>query len=380
MTSLPTVLFVNPGTEAYGSERSMLRLLQARRFHAEVVCPVAGTLEMELIQLGVKIHPLNFNRYTLQSNLFWHIGFFCRFCRILKQSRPDVIVINLDGNTPWVTLAATLAGIPIVRFCRFEFKQPIRWQDKWSWLKAMAIICPSDTVRQQVLAWNPKHFRGRCYRLYDPFVGQVAIPGEISNFRTRLGLENERIVGFVGRLHRGKRIDTAIEALAVVLKQIPSVRLVIFGGTNNLESERSYKLELQLLANNLRIGESVMFVGHSRAEEMLAAFASFDAIILPSEAESFGMVLMEAWAQGTPTVASDTGGCGEITRKSGAGYLSSVGDVGSFAAHLLELLTHSETARAMGERGKSWVAQNCSLSDYSAAFQAILTSCIRDSK
>jgi glycosyltransferase involved in cell wall biosynthesis len=370
-------LFVSPAAAAYGSERSMLALLKARRFQAEVVCPDDGALNRELVALGIKVYPLEFNRFALRQNPLWHVAFFRRFRRILKVSQPDVVVINLDGNTPLVTLASVRAGIPIVRFCRFEFKPPTRWIDRWCWLKAKAIICPSELVKQQVLAWAPPELHSRVHRLYDSYAGRVAAPLETAAFRQKFGLEDDKIVGCVGRLDRGKRIEIAIKALAEARKQVGNARLMVIGGDGS-PAETAYKEELQQMATDLGVREAVTFTGYRPAEEVPAAIASFDVCVLPSESESFGMVLMEAWAQGVPTVASNVGGCCEISQASGGGYLAPVGDAGAFAGRLLALLTNPESAAAMGQKGKTWVDQSCAPAEYAAKFESVINACKSD--
>lgn len=54
------VVFVNPAGAAYGSERSMLTLLRARHFEAEVVCPCGGGLERDLQELRIRVYPMEF--------------------------------------------------------------------------------------------------------------------------------------------------------------------------------------------------------------------------------------------------------------------------------------------------------------------------------
>lgn len=380
MHDSPKVLFVSPAGAAYGSERSMLALLRARQFVAEVVCPGGGTLEQELRELGVPVHPLEFGKYSVRQNPLWHLGFYRHFHCILKSSQPDVVVINLDGNTPLVTLAAVRAGIPIIRFSRFEFKSPIRWLDRWCWLKVSAVICPSDRVKHQVLAWAPASKHPRVHRLYESYAGRVASPEEIAAFRKQFHLGDDKIIGYVGRLHRGKRIETAIEALAKVRTQAGNARLLIIGGGDGSAGETAYKKKLQDLAASLEISCAVTFTGYCPAEQLSGAIASFDVCMLPSESESFGMVLMEAWAQGVPTVASDIGGCREITLASAGGVLAPVGDVGKFAEHLLGLLITTDAAKAMGQKGKSWVAQNCAPLGYAASFKSLMTSITSQTK
>ena len=361
-------LFVNPGDVGYGSGQSMVNLLRAKQFEAEVACPGGGDLERELEELGIKFLPLEFNKYSLWQNPVWHLNFYRRFKRMLKASKPDVVVINLDGNTPLVTLAAVRSGIPIIRFSRFEFKPPNRWLDRWSWLQAKTIICPSELVKQQVLAWVPSEFHSRVLRLYDPHSGRAAMPQASAAFRQEFRLGDDKIIGCIGRLHPGKRIEIAIEALAKVRKQVSNARLLIIGGGD----EMAYKAELQQVAMDLGVAESVTFTGYRRPEDMPAAIASLDVCVLPGESESFGMVLMEAWAEGVPTVASNVSGCCEISQASGGGYLAPVGDAAAFAERLLALLTNPETAAAMGKRGKVWVDQNCTPAGYAAQFKSVI--------
>jgi glycosyltransferase involved in cell wall biosynthesis len=350
----------------------MLALLGARKFEAEVVCPPGGALEDELSKLAIRMHPLEFGKYSVKQNPLWHLGFYRRLRKILGESRPDVVVINLDGNTPLVTLAAVRIGIPLVRFCRFEFKPPTRWLDRWCWLKANAIICPSELVRQQMLAWLPPELHSRVHHLYDPYVGRTATPSEVAAFRQEFGLGDNKVIGCIGRLHRGKRIEVAIKALAEVRKQVSSARLLIIGGAGSAD-EIAYQQELQRAAVDLGVGETVVFTGYRPAEDMPAAVAAVDVCVLPSESESFGMVLMEAWAQGVPTVASKIGGCSEITEASGAGHLAPVGDAEIFASHLLSLIKDPEAAAALGRKGKVWVDQCCVPSDYASRFESVIS-------
>jgi glycosyltransferase involved in cell wall biosynthesis len=349
----------------------MLALLRERRVESEVVCPGGGALEGELQHLGIKVHPLEFGKYSLRQNPLWHVGFYRRIRGILKSSQPDALVINLDGNTPLVTLAAVRAKIPVIRFSRFEFEPPSRLLDRWCWLQAMAIICPSELVKSQVLAWAPRQLHSRVHRLYDSYAGRAAMPHEVAALRREFGLGEDKVIGCIGRLHRRKRIEIAIEAIAKVRQQDGSARLLIIGGDGSPD-EAAYKRELQHLAVHLGVGEAVTFTGVRPAEMMPAIIAALDVCVLPSESESFGMVLMEAWAQGVPTVASDVGGCGEITRASDGGLLAPVGDSAAFAGQLLELLTAPRDATTMGQNGREWVVQNCNPANYAADFTKLI--------
>lgn len=366
------VLFASPGAAAYGSGRSMLNLLRARQFEAEVVCPGGGAVALELRQLGVKHHVLEFNKHTVRQNPRWHLGFYRAFCTILKHSRPDAVVINLDGNTPLVTLAALRAKTPIVRFSRFEFNSPRRWLDRWCWLQVEAVICPSEHVKQQVLEWAPGSFHPRVHRFYEPCDVLTVEDGESAAFRREFALGSNRIIGYVGRIHPSKRIETAVEALARVRRDIPDAHLLIVGGIDGSPAEAAYQKRLVELAAGCGVAEGVSITGYLNYNQVMRAVSTLSVLIHPSESESFGLVLVEAWAQGIPTVASDASGCREITRASGGGELCPVGDSDCFAECIVSLLQDPARAAALGSAGRSWVLSECSPAVYASRFCSLI--------
>ena len=85
-------------------------------------------------------------------------------------------------------------------------------------------------------------------------------------------------------------------------------------------------------------------------------FAGIDAFCLPSRTDSFGLVLLEAWANGKPVVAYRAGGPADLIRDGIDGFLVKCGDVTELRAKLLQLATNTELARKMGEAGRQRVA------------------------
>jgi glycosyltransferase involved in cell wall biosynthesis len=85
-------------------------------------------------------------------------------------------------------------------------------------------------------------------------------------------------------------------------------------------------------------------------------FAGIDAFCLPSRTDSFGLVLLEAWANDKPVVAYRAGGPADLIRDGVDGFLVKCGDVADLRAKLLQLATDRELARRMGEAGRQRVA------------------------
>jgi glycosyltransferase involved in cell wall biosynthesis len=81
-------------------------------------------------------------------------------------------------------------------------------------------------------------------------------------------------------------------------------------------------------------------------------FAGLDVFALPSRSDSFGLVLLEAWANGLPNLAYRAGGVAEVVRDGQDGLLVRCGDVEALAGALGRLLADAGLRRRLGESGR----------------------------
>lgn len=81
-------------------------------------------------------------------------------------------------------------------------------------------------------------------------------------------------------------------------------------------------------------------------------FAGIDVFALPSRSDSFGLVLLEAWANGLPNVAYRAGGPAELVRDGRDGLLARCGDVNELAAGIARLVGESSLRHALGSEGR----------------------------
>jgi glycosyltransferase involved in cell wall biosynthesis len=84
-------------------------------------------------------------------------------------------------------------------------------------------------------------------------------------------------------------------------------------------------------------------------------FAGIDAFALPSRSDSFGLVLLEAWANGKPNVVYAAGGPAEIVRHELDGLQVRCGDIEKLA-HELRRLADTDTRHSMGTAGRGRLA------------------------
>lgn len=131
--------------------------------------------------------------------------------------------------------------------------------------------------------------------------------------RDSLGIaENQRVVGFVGRLDPCKGADLLVHAAAVLCGKNEAYRFVIVG-------EGSQRHELEQLVLRLGLQEKVIFTGLSRnpAEVMVA----FDVAVVPSRREAFGIAATEFMRMKIPVVASAVDGLVEVIQQGRTGIL-----------------------------------------------------------
>jgi phosphatidylinositol alpha-mannosyltransferase len=161
------------------------------------------------------------------------------------------------------------------------------------------------------------------------------------------------VVLFVGRNEPRKGIDVLLEAFGEVARNVPGSVLVVVGSGFD---EEKVKRGLAPEARN-----RVTVVGFVSNDELPSYYASADVFCAPARGgESFGLVLIEALASGTPVVAADIPGYSGVLEQTGGGLLFKTGDAAGLARALSALLgdeaRRSELARVGLERVRkfSW--------------------------
>jgi glycosyltransferase involved in cell wall biosynthesis len=139
----------------------------------------------------------------------------------------------------------------------------------------------------------------------------VNLPNK-SEFRTRHAIDSdEKLVLFLGRLHRIKGVDLLIKAFAKLSEKTDRVKLVVAGPDVGALSQ------LKTLARELKLSDSVLFVGPLYGRDKLAAYVDADVYVLPSVYEIFGITVLEACACGTPVIVSSACGIADLVSEFG---------------------------------------------------------------
>jgi glycosyltransferase involved in cell wall biosynthesis len=142
-----------------------------------------------------------------------------------------------------------------------------------------------------------------------------------------------------------------------VVREVPDALLVIVGCAPPDETE--YETECRRLVRELGLDASVHFTGYRR--DVPAWMHTFDTFALPTRAEPFGKVVIEAMAASKPVVASNVGGIPEIVHSPELGALIEPDDEHALARQLSRYLTDSALRERVGRLARESVYSRFSL-------------------
>jgi D-inositol-3-phosphate glycosyltransferase len=172
--------------------------------------------------------------------------------------------------------------------------------------------------------------------------------------RRRLVLEPAQpVLLFVGRLQPLKGIDILLRAAQVVRQQYASLQVIVVGGGVDTQDdhEEQERQRLQTLGRELGLADQVRFVKAQSQDILVQYYTAADVFVMPSHYESFGMVVLEAMACGTPVVASNVGGLTSTVVHGSTGFLVPEGDWYAFAKAILRLVDSPALREACGQAG-----------------------------
>jgi glycosyltransferase involved in cell wall biosynthesis len=179
----------------------------------------------------------------------------------------------------------------------------------------------------------------------DDRVEVIPMPVGVEHFpKAELPNNDPPVFLSVARFTKQKRLSDIIEALAILRKRGVECR-VIFLGEGPLESD------LRERAGKLGVADMTEF--HTLVAQQILGryYRDSDGVLLVSENEGFGLVLVEAGLSGRPVIATRSGGIPDIVDDGANGILVDVGDVEEIADALQSLVTNKDKRRRLGDEG-----------------------------
>ena len=163
-------------------------------------------------------------------------------------------------------------------------------------------------------------------------------------FRKQYPDISDKFVLFAGRLATNKGLSDLISAMDLVNQK--SVDLVITGADMGLGKQ----LEKEALEKGVRMHR----LGHIDEETYRSVLAAAEMLVLPSEYEAFGIVLLEAAAAETAVIGTNVGGIPEAMSPGNNGLIVEYNDVDNLSKSIATLLDDAKLCKEMGKAGRVW--------------------------
>jgi glycosyltransferase involved in cell wall biosynthesis len=349
------VAFVNQtGAKPGGAEESLMLLLKhlPHDIEPQIVVFEEGEFAQRLRDGGFTTHvmPVNEKLRSITREKPSSAGALAlpmaiaELTRLLLRLRVDLVHTNTMKAHLIAAPAARMRGIPAVMHLRDMVEALGGFI-----LRGVALTCS----REQIAISNAL---ARWYGL--PHTTVVPNPVDLSEYsalpaaaeaRRRLGIpvDGTPLIGIVGRINRWKGQDRFLRIAAAVSDNFP-IRCAIVGEARFRDAD--FVPELHQLAADLGIANRTTFVPW--LDDPRSAYAALDVHCNCSEREPFGRSIVEAAAAGVPTVAFDDGGAVDIISNGQTGAIVAAGDLASFTANVLHLVSDADFREASGQRAK----------------------------
>jgi glycosyltransferase involved in cell wall biosynthesis len=282
------------------------------------------------------------------------LGVVFRLIRLIRRERIDTVFSFLIH----ANAAAALARISCPQVCYLQSIQTTQPNPRWHWMlqrlihrAAERIVVPSDSVADVAERW------AAIPAVKIAIIPNAVEPGDFSLPRRR---PFGKHVGFIGRLDPVKRIEDLVIAISLLSED---VSLDIYG-------EGPRHSDLESLTDRLALKQRVKL--HGAIGGPAEALAGMDVLVLPSDAEGFGLVLIEAMAAGVPVIGADAPGIRDVIRHGVNGLLTPPRDPPTLAAAIERIFTDQNLRESLSAAGLASVAERYNWSNVYPKYRRIL--------
>jgi len=251
---------------------------------------------------------------------------------------------NINLGTPAI-LASKLAGVPCICHIR-ETRKLIKREKILAKLVSKFIVLNKNAYelyRQDIK-------EDKLSIIYDGIDLEEFNNLSSDNFRNEFSLNNNPVVGTVGRIVEGKGQKEFIVSAREVLKIHPEAKFVIVGEAKG--GEDGYCKEIKDFVNKENLKEHIIFTGWRN--DIKNVISNLDIFVFTSTTYPEGLPnsIIEAMALRKPVVSTDIPGPRDIVIDKETGFLVPPGDTKAMSEKINYLLANKEAYRKMGEAGR----------------------------
>jgi len=200
------------------------------------------------------------------------------------------------------------------------------------------VIAPSKNVKKLLKKYGVK-------RRIEIIPSTIKEPLEVSTkeIKRKFGLDNKKVLLFVGRLGKEKNVDFLLRVFKKVNNKDPDTHLLIVSSGPERKNLENLALELNV---------PVTFTGYLSDKDLARCYKAADIFVFASTTETQGLVLLEAMSYGKPFVAVKAGGI-NIPK----GGLMAKCEEKDFANKVLKVLKNDKLRKRLGKEGREYVKE-----------------------
>jgi glycosyltransferase involved in cell wall biosynthesis len=191
-------------------------------------------------------------------------------------------------------------------------------------------------------------------------------------FLEKHAIGNHRIVMYLGRVDKAKRIDLLVRSFKIVAERLQDVVLIIAG------PDEGYRVDLEKHVQSLGLETRVVFINF--IDNAGDGLQDADVVVNPRAEEIFGLVPFEAILCGTPVIVSHMSGSGEMIAKAQCGYVIDTEDEWALAEAIIRILEEPFTSEILVSRGKEFIAKNLDWRQITQRYEETYARCIHEAQ
>jgi glycosyltransferase involved in cell wall biosynthesis len=255
-------------------------------------------------------------RYFLKRNKFFPFIPAIKLANFIDKNQVDFIHFHWTRDMPTVVLAKVFSKRK-PKIMQTRNMTMTRFKDdfyhRWMYKNIDIIHAVTYQVKEQLERFIPLDIRPKIEVVYMGTKEQDIDSSDLKRLKERYDLNDSFVVGIVGRIEEGKGQYLVIEAIAK-LKEL-NIKALIVGHT----MDEDYLEELKTLVKDLGIEDKVVFTGFSK--EVTQHMQLCDSVVLATQKETFGLVVIEAMVNKACMIATNSGGPLEIIDDETTGLL-----------------------------------------------------------
>lgn len=294
--------------------------------------------------------------------------------RVVARQRGVPLVVTIHGGV-----------LDLPPAIKREFNSPI---GGWEWGKVFGLLLQSRRLfpdADAIITCNENEAR----LLREQYPGKrivvqphgVPLENYQEDYRERAfnafpQIRGKQVLLCVGRIDRVKNQSWLIEQAPMIFQKHARAILVLAGAC----TDESYGRKIRQRIEDLGLWERVLLTGGLPPNDprLIGLYQTAEVLLLPSKSETFGLVVLEAWATGTMVLSTRTSGACTLVRNGQNGWLFDLDQPETFHGPLTQALAKSDAARRVLRRGGDEVNSQYNINALAARMKGLYEELIEE--